>query len=130
MSDVVRATEDTITEAISWMVARGMPAPPRDIFSSAGWCVPGVAAWWLYLTDSSLAWTEMLCSNPKVGKERRSAAFDAVIAHVLTEARAAGTRILMCNIDRDDLEARALKHGYQVMGRNMVLMGATLMGGA
>lgn len=128
---VVRATDEHITDAIRWMVARGQAAPPRDIFSSTGWCVPGVAAWWLYLTDSTLAWTEMLVGNPDVSKERRSEGLDLVIAHVLKEAKANGTRLLVCNVDRPDLEARAAKHGYKVLverGKS-VLLGINLMGG-
>jgi len=128
--EVVRATDEHVTDAISWVVARGMPAPARDIFSSTGWCVPGAAAWWLYLSDSTLAWTEMLVSNPAVKKDVRSAALDAVITRVIQEARDAGTRLLMCNIDRSDLEERALRHGYQVLGRGQTLIGINLMGGA
>lgn len=128
--NVIRAGEEHITEAIEWMVARGTPAPPRDIFSSTGYVVPGVAAWWLYLTDSALAWTEMLVGNPKVSKETRSAGLDAVIERVLQEARDAGTRLLVCNIDRPDLEERAIRHGYRVLGRGQTLIGINLMGGA
>ncbi len=128
--NVVRATDEHIDDAIRWMVARGRPAPPRDIFSSTGWAVPGVAAWWLYLTDSTLAWTEMLVGNPDVAKDTRRAGLDAVIAHVLEEARAAGTRLLVCNVDREDLEERAVKHGYRVLARGQTLLGINLMGGA
>ena len=126
---VVRATDEHVTDAISWMVARGRPAPPRDIFSGTGWCVPGVAAWWLYLTDSTLAWTEMLVGNPSIPKGRRREGLDAVIAHVLGEAKAAGTRLLVCNVDRADLEERAVKHGYRVLARGQTLLGINLMGG-
>ncbi len=127
--NVIRCADEHVTDAISWMVARGQPAPPRDIFSSTGYCVPGVAAWWLYLTDSTLAWTEMLVGNPAVSKERRGAGLDAVIAHVLKEARDAGTRLLVCNVDRADLEERAKRHGYEVLGRGQTLLGIRLMGG-
>ena len=129
---VVRATDEHVTEAIAWMVKRGRPAPPRDIFSSTGWAVPGLAAWWLYLTDSSLAWTEMLVGNPDVPRVVRGKALDMVIAHVLGEAKAAGTRLLVCNVDRADLEERAVKHGYRVLGRGQTMIGINLMldGGA
>lgn len=124
---VVRCTGDHVLEAIEWMVARGQPAPPRDIFPPTGWCVPGKAAWWLYLTDSSLAWTEMLVSNPAVPKHERQAALDEVIAHVIREAKESGTRLLICNVDRSDLEERAIKHGYRVIGRGMTLIGINLV---
>ncbi len=128
--NVIRATDEHVSDAIGWMVARGMPEPPRDMFSSTGWCVPGVAAWWLYLTDSSLAWTEMLTSNPSAPKTTRREALDAVIDHVIEEARSAGTRLLVCNVDNDHLENLAVRHGYKVLGRNQVLLGINLMGGA
>ncbi len=126
---VVRATDEHITDAIAWMVKRGQPATSRDIFSSTGWAVPGVAAWWLYLTDSTLAWTEMLVGNPDVPKEVRREGLDLVIARVLEEAKAAGTRLLVCNVDRADLEERAIKHGYRVLARGQTLLGINLMGG-
>jgi hypothetical protein len=128
--NVVRATDEHVTDAIEWMVARGRPAPPRDIFSSTGWCVPGVAAWWLYLTDSTLAWTEMLVGNPHISKEKRRAGLDAVGVRLIEEARLAGTRLLMCNVDRDDIEQLAIKHGYRVLARGQTLMGINLIGGA
>lgn len=126
---VVRATDEHIDDAIQWMMARGQPATPRDLFSSTGWVVPGVAAWWLYLTDSSLAWTEMLVGNPHVPKATRREGLDLVIAHVLEEARAAGTRLLVCNVDRADLEERAIKHGYRVLARGQTLLGINLTEG-
>lgn len=124
---VVRATNEHVDEAIAWMVARGQPAPPRDIFSSTGYAVPGVAAWWLYLTDSTLAWTEMLVGNPRISKEKRREGLDLVIAHVIKEARDAGTRLLICNVDRVDLEERAVMHGYKVLGRSFTLLANNLM---
>ncbi|HEX5130476.1 MAG TPA: hypothetical protein VFV90_12055 [Usitatibacter sp.] len=126
---VVRADAGHITDAIAWMVKRGQPEPPRDIFPPTGWVVPGVAAWWLYLTDSTLAWTEMLVGNPDVSKEMRREGLDLVIAHVLREAKAAGTRLLVCNVDRGDLEERAVKHGYRVLARGQTLLGINLNGG-
>jgi hypothetical protein len=125
--NTVRATQEHVDDAIRWMVARGTPAPHRDIFSSTGWCVPGVAAWWLYLTDSTLAWTEMLVGNPDVAKTVRRAGLDAVIARLLSEAKANGVRLLVCNVDRPDLEERALKHGYRVLGRNQTMLGINLI---
>lgn len=130
--NVVRCTEEHVTDAIAWQAKwrPSDPPPPRDLFSSTGWCVPGLAAWWLYLTDSSLAWTEMLVVNPDAGKVARRDAMDLVIERVLAEARDAGTRLLVCNIDRPDLEERAIKHGYRVLARGQTLIGINLNGGA
>jgi len=131
MMQVRRATYEHVTDAIAWQAKwrPNDPPPPRDIFSSTGWCVPGLAAWWLYLTDSSLAWTEMLVVNPDAPKAARRDAMDLVIEHVLVEAKAAGTRLLVCNVDRPDLEERAIKHGYQVLGRGQTLLGIVLKEG-
>lgn len=127
--NVIKARPEHITDAIEWMFKRTGSRPCRDIFSSTGYVVPGVAAWWLYLTDSTLAWTEMLVGNPDISKEARRAGLDAVIAHTLAEAKAAGTRLLVCNVDRQDLEERAVKHGYRVLGRNQTMLGITLIQG-
>ncbi len=127
--NVVKATAEHVADAIAWQMRRGQPATPADMFSSTGYVVPGVAGWWIYLTDSTLAYAEMLVGNPDVPKDVRNEALDAVMAHGIAEARAAGTRLLVSFVDKDYLEARATKHGFRVLG-NVSLVAINLSEGS
>ncbi len=110
----VRATPQHVEEAIAWMVKRGLPAPPADMFSSVGFVVEGIAGHWLYLTNSSMAYLEMLTTNPDASKADRDRALDLVIGRCLEEARDAGCRVVVTLINRPDLQARAERLGFQI----------------
>lgn len=112
--NAVRATPEHIAQAIAWMVKRGLPAPPADMFSGIGFVVEGVAGHWLYLTDSSMAYLEMLTTNPDAPKADRDRALDLVIGRCLEEAKAAGCRVVVTLINRPDLAARAERLGFQI----------------
>jgi hypothetical protein len=110
----VRAEKRHVEDAIAWMVKRGMPAPPADMFSPVGFVVEGVAGHWLYLTNSSMAYLEMLTSNPDAPKADRDKALDLVIGRCIHEAKLAGCRVVVTLINRPDLQARAERLGFQI----------------
>lgn len=113
---VIPATSQHIDDALEWLHVRGMAELPRDVFSSTGYVVPGVAAVWLYLTDSSLAFLEMLISNPAAPKRERRIALDAVVARAVDEAARAGTRVLNAFVQRPDVQALGLRHQLKPVG--------------
>jgi hypothetical protein len=113
---VVPTTDQHINDAIEWMQLRGMPALPHDVFSSSGFVIPGVAAVWLFFTNSSMATLEFLISNPHAPKEQRRSALDAVVGRAIAEAKAAGVRLLSAYVQRDDVERLGRKHALARTG--------------
>lgn len=120
--NVVRATEATVAEVQRWTSARGLGRIQSDMFSGLGFSVPGVAAWWLYLTDSSIAYTGFLAGNPDLPGVVRGAGLDAVIERVFAEARAAGTRAIFIPVDIPAVRARLERHGMSVVSAGYSLM--------
>ena len=124
--NVVRATPSHVIEAIAWAERRGIGRMPEDMFSSCGFVVEGMAAVWLYLTDSSLAYGEMLVSNPDAPKKKRRAAMALVVAAVIAEAKAAGCRTVLAPCLRDDVGMLLLQNGFQSVGTGLTLYAANL----
>lgn len=125
---VVEATHQHVDDAIAWMVARGVPELPADLFPPDGYVVEGVAALWIYLTKSSIAYLEMLVSNPKAPKEERDAALDAVIDACVERARSAGCRTVMAPVQRADIIERATRKGFLVVIDRLSLIARPLGG--
>lgn len=121
-----RATRADLEEVNRWLAARGMKPWPPWLLSGTGYVVPGVAAQWLYLTDSGFAFLENLASNPAVARERRSAGLDAVIEAAISEARAADTRVLTSYVRLPHVQQRLERHGFRVLGSGLTLVGRAL----
>ena len=117
--NVVQATEDHVTEAIGWVERRGIVGIPRDTFSSVGFVVEGLAGVWLYLTGSTIAYGEMLVSNPDATKELRREAMSMVVATLLGCARSAGCRTVIAPCVREDVGAFLLANGFVCLGTNV-----------
>lgn len=109
----IEATAEHVRDAIAWMVARDMPTFPEDVFSTSGYVVPGLAAVWLYFTNSSLATLEFLVSNPKSAKLKRRAAIDVVVERAIAEARHGGVKLLSTYAMRADVFALAERHEFK-----------------
>lgn len=75
-----------LTELNGWYADRGLPEIPAEALPLTGYIEPGVAAGFLYLTDSSLAMLEGFCSNRKVGRDLRIAALGQIMAALFADA--------------------------------------------
>lgn len=129
MMKVIRAEERHVKDAIAWMVKRGMPELPPDVFSSAGFVVEGVAGVWVYLTDSTMAWLEMLIGNPDASREERSRGLDAVIDAAVAFASEQGLRTLIAPVERrSPVLRRAHVHGFNTVLENVTLTALPLGG--
>lgn len=122
-TESVPVLPEHIADCERWAERRGMPFPPHDMLSKRGFVVPGVAAWWLYLTDSSIAYTGFLIANPDVPKFVRDIGLDAVIDRVLAEAREAGARTIVVSVKIPAVQARLERHGFFVAEADHTLMG-------
>lgn len=123
---VVPATTHHIEVCRDWISRRGLPMPPDDVFSSTGFVVEGVAAVWLYITNSTMAYLDHLIGNPDVAREERSAGLDAVITKALVVAHALGRRLAVAMVDNPAVERRLVRLGLSVTGRELSYMSANL----
>lgn len=129
MMRVVRADSSHVRDAIAWMIKRGMPELPTDVFSSAGFVVPGVAGVWVYLTDSTMAWLEMLVANPDATKEDRARGLNAVIDAAVAFSSDQGLRTLIAPVERCSPASKyARVHGFNVVLENVTLTALPLGG--
>lgn len=64
---------EDLDEINEWYKSRGLPKFLRSMAPKTGFIVHGVAAVFVYMTDSSIAIIEGLVSNPEVEKSERRA---------------------------------------------------------
>jgi hypothetical protein len=80
-------------------------------FPKTGFIVDGVAAYFLYSTDSSCCWVENMIANKHVSKETRDEALDLIIQAILTEAEKLGFKIAYATTDLVPVMVRAIEYG-------------------
>lgn len=95
-----------------WMEQRGQTIAPEDL-PTTGFIVPGVAAGFLYRTDSSVAWIEGLVGSREVSAEARGHALDEIVRALRAEARRSGFKIMLGYTQLQAVVDRALRHGFK-----------------
>ena len=103
--------------------ARAFPALPPEALPANGIIVLNdrliVAFGFLYLSDSAIAWTEWLTTNPEAQPAQRHEALDLIIKSLEATARAAGRRILFVSLADRGLISRFIAHGFQAGDEQM-----------
>jgi hypothetical protein len=79
-----------LDEMNDWYTQRHEPTVPVEALPSLGFLVPGVAAGFLYQTDSSLAFVEGLVSNPNARLCVRARALALILEGLVEAARGFG----------------------------------------
>lgn len=99
-------------QVLHWMQLRGETLVPEAL-PATGFIVPGVAAGFLYRTDSSIAWIDGLVASKDVPKETRSKALDEIVQALRAEARNSGFKVMMGLTQFQPVVDRALRLGFQ-----------------
>lgn len=105
-----------LPEINRWFAARGAAELELRHLPETGFISPGVAAGFLYLTDSSIALLESYVSSPSAGLKDRSRAIDAITAALLAEAKRREVSNVVAICATRGIERRAQKFGMQVIG--------------
>lgn len=100
----------------AWLAARDLPSVPSHSLPVTGFIVPGIAAGFLYRTDSSIGILDGYVSNPHVSAMARDGALDAVTAALISKAKELGVKYLQCQTKIPSIEARAIRHGFTAQG--------------
>lgn len=119
MMKVNQYTENDYGEIYSWFNKRHITPPEKWALSNEGFIVRGVAAGFLYLTNSSLGFIDMFVSNPDSSSADRKNAIDMIMARLLMVARNEEIRVLVCSTKFQGVEEIPLRHGFKKTGQHM-----------
>lgn len=110
------ATEQETALARTWLMLQGWPPQPDWAFSDLCYVVPGIAAVWLFTSNSKLFWVENLVGNPLADKDERRAALPALLSYVSEEAGKLGGKAVMTSTSHPGAARAYVTAGYGVTG--------------
>jgi hypothetical protein len=110
-----------------WKDQNWDPVPP-SILPDLGFIVPGVAAGFLYTTNSTVAWMEWIVANPKKTFEIRDEALNAVLKTIESRAKELGfSTILISTSNKRLLERLVNSHNYVIADKSMTNLARQLI---
>lgn len=96
----------------SWWKSKDFPCPPEVILPTTGYVCDEIAAGFLYLSNSALAYVEWVVADPNADKQKRSEALDKLFDHVFAEAKKAGAIMLFTSSNIPPYMERVKKLGF------------------
>lgn len=107
---------DQVDALREMFIARGALLPDAEMLPTHGWIEPGVAAGFMYLTDSRLGIVEHIVTHPDAPSDARHSALDMIIdkAHLLAAEQ--GVRWLVAWLKDEGIASRARRHGMTLGG--------------
>lgn len=109
-----------LSEINGWYAAHGRSGVAAHQIPETGRVVPGVAAGFLYVTDSSIGFLDGYVTNRERRLRERSAAVDEITESLLVEARELGCRHVVAICMSRGVSRRARKHGLRDIGPAMI----------
>jgi hypothetical protein len=110
--------EDHMEMVNSWCDKWKMSHFPDGWLPTVGYIVPDVAAAWIYISDSNVAWMENVISNPDSDAAARDKSIDDIVRLLESAAKQCGTKWMLGLSDNKDVLARATDvHGFRVCPR-------------
>jgi hypothetical protein len=108
---------EDIKQINSWYGARGIPPIDKHLFPDVGYIEPGVAAGFLYQTDSSLCFIDGYVANPAAPKASRGEAFDAITISIVRTAKDHGFRQILAYTEHPEIKKRCERSLFNLKGR-------------
>lgn len=95
--------------------------PPKWAFSNEGFIVPGVAAGFLYLTNSSIAYIDFYITNPDAGVRDRMRAVHKITETIIGSAKVNhDVKMLYCNSKIRSIQNLAKYFEFKSLGKHAV----------
>lgn len=118
---IVRRYEDAdFAQIKEW--GRGWNADyNEDQFPSVGFIVDGVAAYFLYQTDSSVCWLENLITKRGILPAVRARALDLLVDAILKEAKDLGFTVAYATTHITSVAKRARSNGAQIQASQFLI---------
>lgn len=105
-------------EICKWFKAHGLRSPDLSQLPIHGCIVPGVAAGFVYMTDSPISILDCFISNPDSDETKRDVAIDAIVINLAEHAKNKGANILITNTRIQAVRLRALDLGFTETGKH------------
>lgn len=116
MDNVRRIEREDYNSIYEWFRGWDLPPPPVEFLSNVGFIVPGVAAGYLYITNSKIGIIDSYISNVKASKMERKEAIDMITSDIITLAKELGIKILKCDSTYESIKVRAKNFGFKEIG--------------
>lgn len=114
---MVRQIEDHDLDQIEvWFAARGVSMPELWAFPKTGYIIPGVAAGFLFLTDTPVAIVDCYIASPYADSDKRNDALDIITHALIASARSNGCKIIKCDSAIEAIKNRAIRLGFKSTG--------------
>lgn len=111
--------DNDYAELANWWTEYGWSPIPASLLPASGLIVPGLAAGFVYLSNSSLAWIEWVVGNPAAPSADRDAALEILIPALMEQAKAAGAEMAVLATKHKKLIGRLESHGFQASDTDM-----------
>ncbi len=111
---IVRRFEPKDFDALKIWGAQWGADYSEDQFPKTGFIVDGIAAYFLYSTDSSVCWLENLVSNKEADKALRKEAINLLIKAAFNEAKRLGFKVAYAASDLLIAAQHANDHGAKI----------------
>lgn len=114
---LVRKYEDSdILQIDDWCKARNLPMINPSLLPDTGYVVDGIAAGFLYLTNSKVGLLDSYISNPESAGSDRNIALDQITEKLLEIARINKLKLVICSTDYNTIKTRAKSFGFRSCG--------------
>jgi len=120
-------TKEDFSMIESWCHGWNVPKV-TNVCSNLGYIVDDVAAGWLYITNSPVAFVEHLITNPKSGIKLRNKALDLVVLHIANVAKDMDFKHLIGITNLDVIRKRAEKLKFNTDTKLYQIVQLTLKG--
>jgi hypothetical protein len=110
-----------LAEVTAWRGSRGDPTFTADILPRVGFIEPGVAAGWMYQTDSRVGFLEEFVTNPKASGKARHAAVDEIGLALIAHAKSLGLLRLFVHTAHRSIGRMCIRRGFAYRGPSHVL---------
>lgn len=102
----------------SWIKKRGFDCPDKNEFSNTGMIVDGIAAAFIYLTNSNVAILGNTVTNPDAPKEDRQEALRKIANDLEAFAKSCGYKKVKFDTIVGSIEALMTELGYLSLGNH------------
>lgn len=109
-------------EVCSWWEKHEWPKFPLSLLPKTGFIVRGVAAGFMYDTDSGVGILEWVVSNPDSDKIKRNEALDLVVKSLLEEGKRMGKTFMFTSSNNKNLIERFVRHGFNLAEQDVTHM--------
>ena len=105
-----------------WYEKRGISFNDRNVLPGVGFIVDNVAAGFIYMTDSNIAFIEGFIANSDTDEMARDSALDVISECLIAHAIVMGCKYIKCETKIKSIELRAKRFGFKSFGETVSLL--------